>query len=73
LNRNRIYSPCDDSAAGSGDSTVPIAQAKLARKDWLSLLTKSSDVNGLTRGKHARFARYRIFQDANFKKKHASS
>ncbi len=44
-----------------------------AKKDWLSLLTKSSDVNGLTRGKHARFARYRIFQDANFKKKHASS
>jgi hypothetical protein len=62
----------DRATAGSGISPAPIAQARPTQNDWLSSLTKSSDVTGLARTKHARIARCRNFQATHFKKKHGA-
>ena len=62
----------DRQAAGFEISPAPIAQARPTQNDWLSSLTKSSDVNRLARRKHARIARRRNFQVAHFNKKHAT-
>jgi hypothetical protein len=62
----------DRQTAGSEVSLARLAQARPTQNDWLSSLTKSSDVNVLARRKHARIARCRNFQVAHFNKKHAT-